>query len=256
MNEKNKVLYVSWRGHKNGVAYPVARYIARPDDPRYEFVYIRGAIEARRDGFDSFIGFSDLSQVYYGDALFPLFTNRLMAPSRADYEDYLVRLGLEPGTTDPFTILARCEGRRHTDNIELFGLPDYDKESGQIIYRFIVRDIGQVKRAEERIKTLEPGGRLLYMLDPQNPTGRGAIALTTRDHQLLGFAPHYLGNEIERLGSRVDSLEVFIDKVNLPPAPLFQMLLCRFQAARPDKFKPFSAECYLPTSQGAMETIK
>ncbi len=255
MTEKNKILYVSWRGQKNGVAYPVARYIERPDDPRYEFAYIRGALEAQRDGFDSFIGFPDLDQVYYGDALFPLFSNRLMAPTRPDYEEYLGRLGLGPGTADPFTILARCEGRRHTDNIELFGLPDFDKESGKFIYRFIVRDIGQIKHAEERIKTLKPGGRILYMLDPRNPTGRGAIALTTLDHQLLGFAPRYLGDEMERLSSRADSLEVFIDKVNLPPAPLFQMLLCRFQAPRPDGFKPLSVECHHPISPKATKII-
>ncbi|MCP4690896.1 MAG: hypothetical protein GY859_22785 [Desulfobacterales bacterium] len=178
-----------------------------------------------------------------------------MAPSIADYEEYLGRLGLAPGTTDPFTILARCEGRRHTDNIELFGLPDFDKESGKIIYRFIVRDIGRVKHAEEKIKTIKPDGRLLYMLDPQNPTGRGAIALTTRDHQLLGFAPPYLGDEIAHLSSRADSLEVFIDNVNLPPAPLFQMLICRFEAPRPDGFRPLSVECYKPISQKAMKII-
>lgn len=179
-----------------------------------------------------------------------------MSPSRPDYEEYLGRHGLAPGTTEPFTVLARCEGRRHTDNVELFGLPDFDRESDKLVYRFIVRDIMQVKHAKERIETLEPGGRLLHILDRRDPTGLGTVALTTLDHQLLGFAPRYLGDEIERLGSLTDSLEVFIEKVNLPPVPFFQMLLCSFRASRPDGFEPLSIECYQPLSQKAMKVIQ
>ena len=52
-----------------------------------------------------------------------MFRNRQMPRRRPDYGEYLRRLDLDIDT-DPFEVMARSEGIRMTDRVEVFAYPE------------------------------------------------------------------------------------------------------------------------------------
>jgi hypothetical protein len=243
-----KILFVSWYSPESKFIYPVARLTEFHEPSKFEFVYIRGATEAERHGFEPFLDFPELNKAYSSESLFPMFANRLMPEGRPDYDDFIGRLGLERKTADPLAVLARSGGRRATDRLELFGYPEHDPVAGDLLYRFWARGISHVAHAEERIDFVRPEERLLCALDCQNPTDPNAVALRVEKprHQILGFLPFYLCDEVQQLHAMDVPFQVVVEKVNLEPAPRHQRLLCLLRTRGGKKFHPFSSDRYAP----------
>ena len=93
----------------------------------YRFSYLRsaGAVE----GFQPFLGFPDLKHRYEATTLFPLFVQRVMRPSRPDFDRYRRALGLDIDISD-WSILGRSQGQREGDGICVFPEPDVDEAGG------------------------------------------------------------------------------------------------------------------------------
>ena len=126
----DRLLFVAWQNPVTRRFYPVARLAQIEGDgcqDCFEFAYIRGTQQA--DGFQPFVSFPNLDQVYRGKVLFPMFANRLLSSNRSDFPEYIAQLGLPPATISPITILSRSAGRRTTDTLELFPLPEWWKSS-------------------------------------------------------------------------------------------------------------------------------
>ena len=93
------------------------------------------------------------------------------------------------------------------------------------------------------------------MCDVQNLVDPSAIALRTTDLQIVGYMPSYLVEDAHMLQQTCAFWEVYVDRVNPPPAPLQQRLLCRLESCWPDGFVPYSTERYQPLTSDAAEIL-
>lgn len=251
----NQAVYVAWRsgGDSTGNWGPVGKL--ERIDSGYRFVYTQGA--RKLEGFQPFPGMDNLEAVYESAELFPLFANRLLAPSRPEYQSYLEWSGFNPDNPpDPIALLSITEGRRTTDYIEVFPCPLPDNE-GCFVTKFFLHGIRWMAPAAwERISQLKSGEPLSLMLDVMNSYDRHAVAVRTSEIQsriLIGYVPRYLAYDIGRLCFECDPkyFQLTVERVNLK-APLQFRLLCRLRACWPDHFEPCTSELYRPIPEAAL----
>ena len=241
MLHNHPVLFVSWRSPKSRRIHSVGRLAFDAPTHQYEFRYIHSALTASKDGFTPFPEFPRLEGTFRSVDLFPLFANRVMPTTRAGYADFLTALGLDPATARPMAILARTGGRRETDQIELFPMPQH--ESGNCFATtFLLRAIRYMPQpaTDERIQRLKAGEKLFWMLDLQNPADPAAIAVRTEDNVMIGYLPAYLTADFSHLQEQCGMTQVLVERVNLPPAEAHHRLLCKIESCWPDSFRPFN----------------
>lgn len=247
-----QALFVAWRNPETRQFYPVARLAQIEGDgcaDCFEFVYIQGANQA--PGFAPFLSFPDLQQVYRGRELFPMFVNRLLPRKRSDFPRYIEQLGLPPATISPITILSRSSGRRATDTLELFPLPEFDPEHGHQTW-FWLRGIRHLDPSPEPvIARLSPGDPLVAAIDEQNPAVANAIRLLTPEGEPIGYMPTYLLDDAYELHQICDYCQIHVDRLNPSPAPIQQRLLCRLESCWPYGFTPYSSDRYQPLNPAA-----
>ncbi len=245
----DNALFVAWRSgdQTHGRWGPVGR-LERIGEG-YRFVYTRGA--KTLEGFRPFPGMEELETVYESDELFPVFANRLLAPSRPEYEAFLAWGGFDPNNPpDPIALLGVTEGRRATDQIEVFPCPTPDAQ-GCYLTKFFVHGVRWMAPAAwERIGRLQPGERLGLMLDFMNPYDPRAVAVRTCDQQgrlMLGYVPRYLAYDVGELcrTCEPDFITLTVERVNAD-APLQHRLLCRMSACWPEGFRPCSRAEFQP----------
>lgn len=239
-------LFVAWRPAAPEQAgwRPVGRL--EHDAGLYRFCYTRGA---RKPGFRPFAQMERLEQIYESEELFPLFANRLLPPSRPEYDAYLRWSGLDPDNPpDPIVVLGVTEGIRQTDAIEVFPCPVPDAESC-FLNKFFVHGIRWMAQAVvERVGRLETGEPLKLMADFQNAVDPQAVAVRTdSERTMIGYVPRYLARDVWSLVEKCepDVLALYVDRVNLD-APLQNRVLCRMRACWPDGFQPCSGDDFLP----------
>ncbi|MBN1513058.1 MAG: DNA-binding protein [Phycisphaerae bacterium] len=241
-------LFVAWRSSTptGGEWGPVGRL---EYDGVYRFGYTRGA--QRLGGFAPFPGMPNLESVYESDELLPLFANRLLARSRPEYEAFLTWGGFDPDNPpDPIAILGVTEGRRATDDLELFPCPVPDAD-GCYVSKFFLHGVRYVPEpARKRIDELASEETLGLMLDISNPYDRHAVAVRTWNTQgryLIGYVPRYLARDIRQLCGRCDPdfVSLTVERVN-PGAPLQQRVLCRMTCCWPSGFRPCNGDDFEP----------
>lgn len=252
--QMTQALFVAWQHPETRRTYPVGRLMMGcttngSDGLRYEFVYIKGALEAQKAGFKPFLAFPDLNKSYCSEDMFPFFANRLISRSRPDFEESVDRLGLDPESADEMAILSRSGGIRATDSIELFPMPTFDVETACYQSYFLAHGLRYLPPSSiDRVNSLNAGDALFIMADVQNPYDRRAIALRTDDRINVGYLPRYLLEDAWQLLEKcdLDFVKVTVQKVNPAPAPIQQRLLCHLRSCWPDGFKPFSTDTYQP----------
>jgi len=249
-------LFVAWQNPATRRFYPVGRLAqieAGGCQDCFEFVYIQRAVEA--DRFQPFVSFPDLHQIYRAKELFPMFDNRLVSRKRADFLDYIAELGLPVGTVSPITILSRSAGRRMTDTLQLFPLPEYEPDYGYRTW-FWAHGIRHLQpRPDERIAALEQDERLCVRPDLNNPVVPDALSLWTDDGVCIGYMPSYLLDDADNLQDTCSFCEVYVDRLNLPPAPVQQRLLLRLESCWPEGFVPYSTPRYQPLADDASTVV-
>jgi hypothetical protein len=242
--------FLAWQNPEKRGIRVVGRLSMIPtgEETIYEFVYLEGARRAQRKyGFQPFLAFPELDNLYRSNRLFPFFTNRVVPSKRGDYPAYIEELGLTRDDATPERILSRGGGRRMTDHVEIFAPPQRDPESGLDEMFFLLRGLRYMSGGtEERIANLERGTQLSCMLDFQNPHNLRAVMLRTGDNVLLGYVPDYLADDVALLRKNEAPLLVHVERVNPPPAPQGHRLLCRLQARWPVDHAPFSDERFQP----------
>ena len=230
------VVYLMWRsgGDPAGRWGTVGRLERIPAG--YRFVYTEGA--RKLEGFRPFPGLDDLGAVYESEELFPLFANRLLAPSRPEYRSYLEWNGLDPDAPpDPLALLGTTGGLRATDRLAVAPCPLPDGE-GCSLTKFFLHGIRRLPAPTVgRINRLRPGDRLGLLPDINNPVDPDAVAVRTTDeaeNYLIGCVPRYLACDVRKLclSCGPDAIRLAVERVN-PGAPLQFRLLCRLTACRP-----------------------
>ena len=209
----------------------------------FRFVYLKAAEQL--DGFHNLPGLPDLYHVYESEHLFPVFRNRQMPRRRPDYEDYVRELDLDV-TSDPFEVLARSEGWRATDRIEVFAYPDRTPE-GELEALFFARGIRHLAGAADAVSEVQPGDVLNLVDDPDNEVNPRAMLMSNRTGQTVGWVPDYLVDMIHELRDSFGiDVEITAMHVNPETTPPHMRLLCRLLAPWPDGYEPLSAPEFQP----------
>lgn len=243
-------LFVAWQDPASRQWFPIGRLQA--DAYTYTFSYTLGALRAQREaGFEPFVSFPELGTTYIAEHLFPLFSNRLLPPSRPEYRNYLAWLAVGDTERDPVTILSRSGGRKATDTLELFPSPERN-EHGEYEIHFLVHGLNHLPDENvDRAMLLQPGELLLAMRDFQNPRDPDAVALRTaekfdKDLYIVGYCPRYLRSEILRLIDAGSLPKIAVERVNRAPAPVQFRLLCKAAMKWPSGFQPFNEPDFRP----------
>lgn len=248
-------LFIVWQDSKSSKYFPVGHleYLIDGDLGYYKFNYTKGTEEAKEYGFEPFLAFPSFPDTYCSKELFSFFKNRILPRSRNEYASFVEHLRLSPDDASPIEILGRSGGRRATDSVELF-IPPKSNEivQGQeclIGYFFLVHGLRHMRECAQHLADdLKQGDQLFIMHDYQNPVDQEALVLRTEDYCCVGFLPRYLLHDCWKLVRQEKAIKVIIEKLNPPPAPVQQRILCKMETTRPKDFKPCSSRDYQPFS--------
>ncbi|MEM9538470.1 MAG: HIRAN domain-containing protein [Cyanobacteria bacterium P01_E01_bin.42] len=239
-------LFLAWTDPQSRSWFPIGRLTF--DRDIYQFVYTEGARTAQsKTNFPLLHSFPKLEIEYRSHELFPLFANRVMRPSRPDYNDYIKWLDIPRDRDDPIAILSRSGGRKATDSFEIFPRPEPD-ENGLYHIHFFAHGLRYMpKCSSDRIKSLQPNERLYLTHDFQNPYDSKALLLCTEDRYNVGYCPRYLVADILGICQKKrDLVCVHVERINPSPTPLQFRLLCNMTAEWPKEFSPFLEREYEP----------
>lgn len=240
-------LYATWR-HPEGLIHPVGILTRRvSDEPggtvSFRFVYLKSAEQIV--GFRHLPGLPDLHAVYESEHLFPVFRNRQMPRRRPDYKDYVRELDLDV-STDPFEVLARSEGWRATDRIEVFAYPERTQD-GNLTALFFARGIRHLDGAPDAVAKVRPGDVLDLVDDTGNDVNPRAILMSNRTGDQVGWVPNYLVDMIHELRESFEvDVEITAEHVNPETTPPHMRLLCRLRSTWPGGYEPLSAPEFQP----------
>jgi hypothetical protein len=183
-------LAVAWQHPDSRLIEPVGLLTCHEDG--YQFGYLARATDV--PGFQAFIGFPDLQRTYRSERLFPLFSQRIMRSSRADFARYVGMLGLD-GAAQPWELLARSMGERQGDAIRLYAEP-FVAPDGATDTSFFVSGVRYRLMEDPRVAgvlaRLTPGNQLQLAAQPDNPQNPLALHVTETAGLPLGWVPNVL----------------------------------------------------------------
>jgi len=236
-------LILAWKNPENREWIPIGNLEYK--DEMYYFNYTNGA---KYHNFQPFGQLNELHKTYSSKDLFPIFKNRLLAKSRPEYEDFLNWLDIDNNENE-LVELSRSRGIRATDNLQLFPIPQKDK-NGNYEVIFFSHGISHIaEHYVKRLSKLKDNDKLLILKDVQNRVEPSALALRTEDDpiELLGYCPSFFVKDFNKLmkNNGYENVIVTIKKVN-HDAPLQLKLLCKFITKWSDGFEPFSDDEFKP----------
>jgi len=245
MNERT--LFLAWQDKaRTREWFPVGRLDVQKPQSLYRFRYLQGAERARlKAGFGPLVDFPDFHGRYEASDLFPLFQNRVLAPGRRDFREYLRQLDL-PDQADPIEILSVDGGYRATDSFEVF--PKIERrEDGAFCCRFFLHGWRHVsKAAQHRFELLKQGDKLYVAIELTNPATQLAVQIQTEDYYMIGWAPRYLVPDlVKAIAKAPGDYKAQVIRVNPMPAPSKQRLLVELSGHWPD-YDPMTTDDFNP----------
>jgi hypothetical protein len=199
----------------------------------YRFRYLRRAADV--PDFQPFLSFPDLDRTYTSTRLFPLFSQRIMSPRRPDYGHFLRQLHLHEDAS-PWEQLARSEGRRTGDTVQVFPIPIVMAD-GTTTCQFLVHGIRHVTGGA--LPPLRRGEVLDLRDDPSNPVNPNAVLVCTRDGTPLGYVPDLLLEHLRAVQS-AGPPRLVVEHTNGLEAPAHLRLLVRLEGRTPPGYTPMS----------------
>lgn len=250
-------LVVAWQHPTVRSIHPVG-FLTRTDEG-FTFSYIRNVLTV--NDFPGLLGFDDLHRTYEAPDLFPLFAQRAMDPRRPDYHRYVnSRLGLE-GDPGPWEQIARSQGYREGDTIQLFPEPTVDGDEVRCLFLVHgmrhadktaktingVRITATREQIDSALEELERGAELGIFPEPDNVKNPLAVVVTiSPDHLIpVGWVPDLLVEDLQRLLGFAH-VTVTAEHVNGPEAPWHLRLLARLRAAPAPGFQFFISDRWAP----------
>lgn len=241
-----KKLFLAWQDPESRHWFPIGQLTF--DGKNYRFNYIKGVNKAENSpNFRLLHSFPERDRLYTSSKLFPLFANRLMRPSRPDYQNYLQWLNISQNNNEPMIILARSGGNKATDTLEMFPDPEQDKD-GVYQFYFFARGLRYMPESyQEKVKELQIKERLYLTKDFHNKYDSHALLLKTEQCYNLGYCPRYIATDIaELLKHNPSFVRVFVERINPIPTPIQLRLLCSMRVKRNNNYVPFSSSDYQP----------
>jgi len=181
-----------------------------------------------------------------------------MDPRRPDYQRYVERLGLE-GEPGPWEQIARSQGRRQGDTIQL--LPEPIVNKGELTCLFLVHGIRhahegprsldghEIRVTREQVETalaqLRPADELRLAREPGNPPINPLAIMVIGSSIPVGWVPDLLAEDVHSVMQHAN-VTVTVEHVNGPDAPWHMRLLARLRAAPDRHFRFFAGERWIP----------
>jgi hypothetical protein len=222
----------------------------------YQFTYVRNALSV--EGFQPLLGFDDLRRGYQSEQLFPLFAQRAMDARRPDYQRYIKSLGLD-GEPEPWEQIARSQGRRLGDTLQLLPEPTVDGDTLSCL--FLVNGVRHVHEepvypdrrelrvtldeVEAALASLKPGAALGLVREPLNPKNPLAIIVLGPSSVPVGWVPNLLVDDMHRLMASANVTATAVH-INPPATPPHMRLLARLTANPAGNFRFFIGEKWEP----------
>lgn len=210
-------LFLAWQSVDDKRAwYPIGRLDVEssPSPNKFQFRYVQGIKRAQAEAkFQLPLSFPDRNACYRSEELFPLFRNRVIAASRADFKDYLSSLDLAPDHTDPIEILSISGGERQTDSFEVF--PKVSAKDGRFTCRFFLHGVHRLLNGPRHSAlSLQPNEMLQVALELNNPVTGLAIPMMTKDYQMVGWAPRYLIQDLSQVVLQGPAISAKVVRLN------------------------------------------
>ncbi len=232
-------LYLAWQDQETRGWHTVGQLAAKPNG--YEFLFTKGVKALRSVPSDLFR--MEPGKRYRSEELMPLFRNRILPPSRADFAKVAAWVGLS-GEENEFVQLEKFGRIAGTDALMVY--PEPTVESGTYTIDFLVHGMRHLPEiASERCKLIQEGDELAPMLDVRNPVDPSAVCLREQQGNIvLGYIPAFYANDIYRILREQALAKTATVKVlrNNLDAPIQLRLLCRFSAQVDPKFRPLETE--------------
>lgn len=231
------------------------------DGEEYSFAYTRSSARAFELGFRGLPGLRRPGSLYRSDSLFPVFAQRTLDPTRADYHGFLRELGLDERAT-PLEQIIYSGGYREADTVQLLEKPHVS--NGVIDAVFLVHGVRHVPyrpfrfpegivevqgiELERSLGRLRPGDTLTLREEPGNEADPRAIVVTAADNLPLGYVPKALLEGVHALRVPGAAVTVSVKHVNGPDAPAHLRLLAALRAEGVSE-DPFDVEAWQPDVQ-------
>lgn len=243
-----QTLFLAWQDRaRTRQWFPVGQLDADTERSIYQFRYTEGANRAKEEAqFPLIVDFPDMEKCYRAPALFPLFKNRVISPTRPDFSEYLQNLDLSV-EADPIEILTIDGGYRTTDSFEVF--PKLVKrDDGSLVLRFFLHGSRYVSEAaQQRCNSLIPGDELNIAVELTNPMTPLAVQIQTNDYHMIGWVPDYLARDLATtLGVASGGHTAHVVKVNPQPVPLRHRVLIEMRGPWDEEREPMSGEDFRP----------
>lgn len=225
-------LVVAWQHPETRLIAPVG-LLEHDQEDQYRFRYLRRAAEV--PDFQPFMGLPDLYRSYRSSRLFPIFAQRIMSSKRPDFSRYLQQLHLAQDAS-PWEQMARSEGRRTGDTVQVFPVPTVD-ENGATTCRFLVHGIRHVTGGA--LPPLAPGERLSLRSEPTNPKNPNALLVCSSEGIELGYVPDLLLEHVYAVREQGPA-DLVVEHVNGIEAPVHLRVLVRLKGHVPPGYQPMS----------------
>lgn len=195
-----------------------------------EFVFSYTDDARTRTGFEPFMAFPRLDQIYRSPTLFPFFAARIASAADSGFEAVIEALGLSKEQATPAELLARSSSESPHDTIQVVPEP-VELPDGTLVRKFLVSGVRHVdeqrpERVSRAVEQLGPGSQLRLVPEPSNPRQPRALQLVA-GRTLVGWVPTYLLGEIHDYLASGRKLRFEVERANGPSVSWHLRLLCR-----------------------------
>ena len=198
-------LLVLWQNPTDRRFVPIG--VFRFDGTVYSFAYTRAAADVT--AFRPLPGLPNLRQRYTSARIPAVFSQRVMSPSRIDFDDYVRGLGLDPSSATPWEQIVQSGGTRAGDTLQFMQMPRV--ENGRARARFFANGVKHIPKGplavsgrkitvsaaqhEQALTALGPGDQTRLVREDHNPADPWACLITT--------VPSTGGSDSARANNRV-----------------------------------------------------
>lgn len=236
-------LYVAWQDEATRTWHTIARLTR--DSGGYELIFTQGA--SRLGDLPERLFKMQLKYRYRFETLINVFRNKIPSRNRPDFEKMARWLNLS-GSEDEFALLSKFGLIPGSDALLVY--PEPKVIGGNYELEFFVHGIRHMHPDVLKwCDDLETGGRLLPVLDVQNPVDQYAVALRSDANTIfVGYVPTFYAGDLKRILSNEALCAAAKMTVvrNNKDAPIQLRLLCRFESPVPPGFQPLDSTAHKP----------
>lgn len=236
-------LFLAWQDQQTRRWHTIGRLSKR--EKEYEFVFTKGAAALRTVPRDLLR--MEPGKRYLSSELMPVFKNRLLNPSRADFRKIADWVGIEDND-DEFKKLEKFGRVAGIDALMVYPEPIISGETYSV--DFLVHGMRHLPaNIMDRCKLISEGDVLTPILDVQNPVDLNAVGLKEKDWNIIiGYVPAFYANDLYRiLRNSTLAMTAKINVVkNNKDAPIQLRMLCRFTSNVDPGFSQFQTTEHEP----------